>query len=174
MKQRIAFILIAALTLVVLCRAIAAADTYRCSNAPQAIRLTMEGGFDPSSNHLIPGANLDQGFTITLDAENPPCWLFFELTPSENSAAFFSYQIGEGWQQLPGYPHVYYRHVDTLEQPAVFDPLMNDCVHVHNSLTAQEMAKLVSTTGSPSISCSAFAIQSEGFTPELGWAQYKP
>lgn len=65
---------------------------------------------------MVPGNTIAKDPTVTVKANSEACWLFVQVTESENLDTFITYAIAEGWTALPGVDGVYYREVPRLRR----------------------------------------------------------
>ncbi len=119
---------------------------------------------------MVPGNTLAKDPTVTVQANSEACWLFVQVTESENLDTFITYAIAEGWTALPGVDGVYYREVPASAADQTFSVLAGDAVTVKNDVTKTllETAK----TNAPTLTFKAYAIQRDHFaTADAAWAE---
>ena len=119
---------------------------------------------------MVPGNKLDKDPTVTVKANSEACWLFVQVTESENLDTFITYAIAEGWTALPGVDGVYYREVPASDADQTFSVLAGNAVTVKSDVTRTmlETAK----TDAPTLTFQAYAIQKDHFaTADAAWAE---
>ena len=123
---------------------------------------------------MIPGMDIDKDPVVTVEANSIDCWLFIKLEKSDNFDDFLTYEIAEGWTPLPGYEGVYYREVSQSDEDQEFHVLLNDQVHVLESVTKEQLNALdadPSNANYPTLTVTAYAVQRAGFDTALeAWA----
>ena len=120
--------------------------------------------------HLLPGHTYTKDPTVTVKANSEACWLFVQVTKSENLDTFITYAIAEGWTALSGVDGVYYREVPASAADQTFSVLAGDAVTVKSDVTRTmlETAK----TDAPTLTFQAYAIQRDHFaTADAAWAE---
>ena len=122
---------------------------------------------------MIPGKTLDKDPKVTVEAGSEDCWLFVEITESDNLDDFITYAPAAGWIPLEGNDGVYYREVAAAEADQEFAVLEGDEVTVDGGVTKAMMDAITEKT-QPTLTFKAYAIQKEGFaTAALAWAEVK-
>ena len=119
---------------------------------------------------MVPGNTIAKDPTVTVKANSEACWLFVQVTKSENLDTFIAYAIAEGWTALPGVDGVYYREVPASAADQTFSVLAGDAVTVKSDVTRTmlETAK----TDAPTLTFKAYAIQKDHFaTADAAWAE---
>ena len=119
---------------------------------------------------MVPGNTIAKDPTVTVKANSEACWLFVEVTESENLDTFITYAIAEGWTTLPGVDGVYYREVSASNADQTFPVLAGNTVTVKSDVTKTmlETAK----TDAPTLTFKAYAIQRDHFaTADAAWAE---
>lgn len=119
---------------------------------------------------MVPGNTIAKDPTVTVKANSEACWLFVQVTKSENLDTFITYAIAEGWTALPGVDGVYYREVPASAADQTFSVLAGDAVTVKSDVTRTmlETAK----TDAPTLTFKAYAIQKDHFaTADAAWAE---
>lgn len=119
---------------------------------------------------MVPGNTIAKDPTVTVKANSEACWLFVQVTESENLDTFITYAIAEGWTALPGVDGVYYREVPASAADQTFSVLAGDAVTVKSDVTRTmlETAK----TDAPTLTFKAYAIQKDHFaTADAAWAE---
>lgn len=119
---------------------------------------------------MVPGNTIAKDPTVTVKANSEACWLFVQVTESENLDTFITYAIADGWTALPGVDGVYYREVPASAADQTFSVLADDAVTVKSDVTRTmlETAK----TDAPTLTFKAYAIQRDHFaTADAAWAE---
>lgn len=119
---------------------------------------------------MVPGNTIAKDPTVTVKANSEVCWLFVQVTKSENLDTFITYAIAEGWTALPGVDGVYYREVPASAADQTFSVLAGDAVTVKSDVTRTmlETAK----TDAPTLTFQAYAIQKDHFaTADAAWVE---
>lgn len=119
---------------------------------------------------MVPGNTIAKDPTVTVKANSEACWLFVQVTESENLDTFITYAIAEGWTALPGVDGVYYREVPASNADQTFSVLKGDAVTVKDTVT-KEMLTADGFTN-PTLTFKAYAIQKDHFTTAAAaWAE---
>lgn len=119
---------------------------------------------------MVPGNTIAKDPTVTVKANSEACWLFVQVTESENLDTFITYAIAEGWTALPGVDGVYYREVPASNADQTFPVLAGNAVTVKDTVT-KEMLTADGFTN-PTLTFKAYAIQKAHFdTPAAAWAE---
>lgn len=119
---------------------------------------------------MVPGNTIAKDPTVTVKANSEACWLFVQVTESENLDTFITYAIAEGWTTLPGVDGVYYREVPASNADQTFPVLAGNAVTVKDTVT-KEMLTADGFTN-PTLTFKAYAIQKAHFdTPAAAWAE---
>lgn len=117
---------------------------------------------------MVPGNTIAKDPTVTVKANSETCWLFVEVTESENLNNFITYTIANGWTELES--GVYYREVSASKADQTFPVLAGNTVTVKSDVTKTmlETAK----TDAPTLTFKAYAIQRDHFaTAAAAWAE---
>lgn len=117
---------------------------------------------------MVPGNTIAKDPTVTVKANSETCWLFVEVTESENLNNFITYTIANGWTELES--GVYYREVSASNADQTFPVLAGNTVTVKSDVTKTmlETAK----TDAPTLTFKAYAIQRDHFaTAAAAWAE---
>lgn len=119
---------------------------------------------------MVPGNTIAKDPTVTVKANSEACWLFVQVTKSENLDTFISYDIAEGWTALPGVDGVYYREVPASAADQTFSVLAGDAVTVKSDVTKTTLE--TAKTNAPTLTFKAYAIQKDHFaTADAAWAE---
>lgn len=113
---------------------------------------------------LSPGVTLKKDPRVTVKAGSDSCWVFVKLTDSDSAGAYYNYEIADGWLPLEGKSGVYYRKAEAASSDISFGILKNDSVTVPDTLTEEQLNSL---TNKPTLTFSAYAVQSDGLTDAL-------
>ena len=137
---------------------------------------------------MIPGWDIDKDPQANVAADSEDCFLFVEVTESDNFDNFMTYTIAEGWTLLPGSETatggVYYRIFDSRDNTNTnvkgdyYPILKDDEVSVKEEVTEQMMEALTDAT-KPTLTFKSYAVQlykdnDTQFTAEAAWAEAKP
>lgn len=111
---------------------------------------------------MIPGKTITKDPVVGVDAKSEACWLFVKVEESANFDTYMTYEIAEGWTELSGVAGVYYRSVDktTAAAGTTFGVLKNNQVSVLKTVNSDQLA--AAGTNAPTLSFTAYAVQSEG------------
>lgn len=122
---------------------------------------------------MVPGNTIAKDPTVTVKANSEACWLFVQVTESENLDTFITYAIAEGWTALPGVDGVYYREVSASNADQTFPVLAGNTVTVKSDVTKTmlETAK----TDAPTLTFKAYAVQKDNVASASdAWAKVNP
>lgn len=114
---------------------------------------------------MIPGCGITKDPTATVKAGSEPCYLFVQLEKSTNFDTYLTYEMAEGWTQLEDeqgqeIAGVYYRRITTTEMDTPFSVLKDDQVTVKETVTKEDMNRLISKAESePTLTVTAAASQ---------------
>ena len=120
---------------------------------------------------MVPGNTIAKDPTVTVKANSEACWLFVQVTKSENLDTFITYAIAEGWTELQD--GVYYREVPASAADQTFSVLADNAVTVNNTVTKTmlETAK----TDAPTLTFQAYAVQEDNVASASdAWAKVNP
>ena len=135
---------------------------------------------DPNTNTylMMPGATIYKDPRVTVEAGSEDCWLYVQLTESDNFQQYLVYAMADGWTALEGQPGVYYRSVDKADVTQVFDVLQDNIVQMRHDVTKQMLLDLSysDVASYPRLTISAYAVQrDESITAissaQLAWEQ---
>lgn len=128
-----------------------------------------------SDFQMVPGREIAKDPVVTVVAGSEACWLFVKVEKSTNYDSFMNgYNIADGWTALPNVDGVYYRAVAANADIKSFSVLKDNKVEVLDTVTKEQMKGLTTTTY-PTLSFTAYAIQSEGITSAAdAWAKLNP
>lgn len=147
------------------------------------INITLSEGVDTdkdgaASFKMVPGCTITKDPKASVVTGSEDCYLFVEITESENFNNFMTYAIAEGWTKL-GNSNVYYRVYDskdsnnTNQMGTQYSILDGDRVVVKDSVTKEHMNGLTENTY-PKLTFKAYAVQlyknnTEKFQPAEAW-----
>ena len=122
---------------------------------------------------MVPGNTIAKDPTVTVKANSEACWLFVQVTKSENLDTFITYAIAEGWTALSDVDGVYYREVPASAADQTFSVLAGNAVTVKSDVTRTmlETAK----TDAPTLTFQAYAVQKDNVASASdAWAKVNP
>lgn len=120
---------------------------------------------------MVPGNAIAKDPTVTVKANSEACWLFVQVTKSENLDTFITYAIADGWTELES--GVYYREVSASAADQTFSVLAGNAVTVKSDVTKTmlETAK----TDAPTLTFQAYAVQKDNVASASdAWAKVNP
>lgn len=125
---------------------------------------------------MVPGATISKDPKVTVKAGSEACWLFVQVTESDNLGSFISYTVDSNWTALTGVTGVYYREVADLSAATadvVYSVLTNDQVTVKDTVTKDMMDAITNQTATaPTLTFKAYAVQKAGVaTAADAWAK---
>ncbi len=130
---------------------------------------------------MVPGATISKDPKVTVSETSESCYVFVELTKSDNFDTFMTYTVADGWTQGTGEggdgvpTNVYYRTVNATDTTRTFSVLSGDTVSVKSDVTKTQLNN-VATSGQPTLTVTAYACQlaktsSDNFTVGDAWTQ---
>lgn len=120
---------------------------------------------------MVPGNTIAKDPTVTVKANSEACWLFVQVTESENLDTFITYAIANGWTKLKS--GVYYREVPASDADQPFSVLAGNAVTVNNTVT-KEMLTAKDFTN-PTLTFKAYAVQKDNVASASdAWAKVNP
>lgn len=120
---------------------------------------------------MVPGNTIAKDPTVTVKANSEACWLFVQVTESENLDTFITYAIANGWTKLKS--GVYYREVSASDADQPFSVLAGNAVTVNNTVT-KEMLTAKDFTN-PTLTFKAYAVQKDNVASASdAWAKVNP
>lgn len=113
---------------------------------------------------IIPGTTQDKDPVVTVDS-TIPAYVF--ATVKDDTQGLVSYNIADGWTQVPGFPNVYYRvYNPSTDTTTSWPVLLNSQVSYSSDITNEDVAGKENLN----LTFQGYAIQEEGFnTPEAAW-----
>lgn len=153
-----------------------------------------DGKNDKWEAKLVPGTEYAKDPKVTVVANSEPCWLFVEVTETNNPAAYLNYTFkSEGWTKGTGTgeggnsvpTNVYYREVETKANDQYWylltgtDTNANGAVTVKDTIVKQGTTSttnpvMPSADNAPSITFKAYACQQANRTVAEAWDVVKP
>lgn len=127
-----------------------------------------DGNNKANSYKMIPGNTITKDPKVTVTAGSEDCYLFVEITKSNNFDDFMTSSVAEGWELLEreGLVDVYWRNASGGQN---FDVLSGNEVLVKNTVTKDDMDALNNGSSAlPTLTIKAYAIQSAGLTDQNG------
>lgn len=119
---------------------------------------------------MVPGNEIAKDPTLTVFAQSEDCWLFVEITESDNLDAFITYAVADGWTRLSGYDNVYFREVSISEQNQSFTVLADNKVTVREDVDKEAMSNLTEATY-PTLSFTGYAVQRDAAIDAINTAE---
>lgn len=111
-----------------------------------------------NSYKMVPGNIIAKDPKVTVAANSEACWLFVKVEKS-NFPDFLTYDMADGWTQLPNVPGVFYREVAATTAATDFAVLKNNQVKVLDTATKADLAK--AKTDQPTLTFTAYAVQKD-------------
>lgn len=120
---------------------------------------------------MVPGNTIAKDPTVTVKANSEACWLFVQVTESENLNNFITYTIANGWTELES--GVYYREVPASDADQTFPVLAGNAVTVKSDVTKEMLEN--AKTNAPTLTFKAYAVQKDNVTSASdAWAKVNP
>ena len=120
---------------------------------------------------MVPGNTIAKDPTVTVQANSEACWLFVQVTKSENLDTFITDAIAEGWTELQD--GVYYREVPASAADQTFSVLKGDAVTVNNTVTKAMLT--AKDFANPTLTFKAYAVQKDNVASASdAWAKVNP
>ncbi len=119
---------------------------------------------------MVPGNDIDKDPVVGVLADSEACWLFVQITESDNFDDFMTYNVADGWTPLETYDGtekvtVWYREVSaevaeagTGENP--YQVLAGDKVTVLDTVEKADFDALTEAT-KPTLTFVAYAVQKD-------------
>lgn len=122
---------------------------------------------------MVPGATIGKDPKVTVKAGSEACWLFVQVTESDNLGSFISYTVDSNWTALSGVSGVYYREVAAATADVEFSVLTNNQVTVKDTVTKAMMDAITNQTATaPTLTFKAYAVQKAGVASATeAWAK---
>lgn len=116
---------------------------------------------------MAPGVTVAKDPTVTVLANSEKSWLFVKVEKENDFDTFCTYEIQDGWTALEGQEGVFYQMVEQSSADQVFPVLKNNCVHIKDTLTEEQLNAI---TVNPTLTVTAYAAQTDGLaTPAAAW-----
>lgn len=127
---------------------------------------------------MIPGSTISKDPKVTVKANSEACWLFVQVTKSDNFDGFMTYTMADGWTQLTNDNNtnvagVFYREVSASTSDTSYSVLKDDKVTVNNTVTKKDFKDLKvipteegdeTTYDYPTLTFAAYAVQKDNVT----------
>ncbi|MBQ4648387.1 MAG: hypothetical protein IJB76_04415 [Clostridia bacterium] len=125
---------------------------------------------------MVPGHRIEKDPTVTVEANSEKCYVFVEVTKTDNLDTYLTYYIASGWTELTEGSGVYYRTVDKTATDKSFSILTDDKVTVKDTVTKADMDTLDEVSKYPKLTFKAYAMQywktaTTAFAVEDAWQQ---
>ena len=91
---------------------------------------------------MVPGNTITKDPKVTVQANSEACWLFVKVEKSANFDSFMTYDMADGWTELPSVTGVYYREVAATTAATDFSVLKGDSVSVKDTVTKADLSPL--------------------------------
>lgn len=109
---------------------------------------------------MVPGNTISKDPKVTVKANSEACWLFVKVEKSVNFDSFMTYDMADGWTELPSVTGVYYREVAATTAATDFSVLKGDSVSVKDTVTKADLNALTQNTF-PTLTFTAYAVQKD-------------
>lgn len=109
---------------------------------------------------MVPGNTISKDPKVTVKANSEACWLFVKVEKSANFYSFMTYDMADGWTELPSVTGVYYREVAATTAATDFSVLKGDSVSVKDTVTKADLNALTQNTF-PTLTFTAYAVQKD-------------
>lgn len=109
---------------------------------------------------MVPGNTIFKDPKVTVKANSEACWLFVKVEKSANFDSFMTYDMADGWTELPSVTGVYYREVAATTAATDFSVLKGDSVSVKDTVTKADLNALTQNTF-PTLTFTAYAVQKD-------------
>ena len=136
-----------------------------------------------SDYKIIPGVDIGKDPKVTVKAGSEACWLFVKVEEEKwpeltyvnkdgKAVRKVNYDIADGWTKGDGTSipaNVYYREVAANDADQEFPVLKDNKITVSDTLTKKDINEKL--TGTPKLSITAYAIQTDGMdSAAKAWA----
>ncbi|MDO4267020.1 MAG: SipW-dependent-type signal peptide-containing protein [Eubacteriales bacterium] len=112
---------------------------------------------------MVPGNDIKKDPTVTVLASSEECYVIVEVKESADLNGFVTWEIGEGWTELPsggiGGPKRWWRIVPAADQDQKFGILKENTLKVKETVTSEMMEKIEDGKNYPTLEFKAYAIQ---------------
>ena len=109
---------------------------------------------------MVPGNTISKDPKVTVKANSEACWLFVKVEKSANFDSLMTYDMADGWTELPSVTGVYYREVAATTAATDFSVLKGDSVSVKDTVTKADLNALTQNTF-PTLTFTAYAVQKD-------------
>ena len=109
---------------------------------------------------MVPGQTIKKDPAAKVFAGSEECWLFVKVEKSANFDSFMTYDMADGWTELPSVTGVYYREVAATTAATDFSVLKGDSVSVKDTVTKAYLNALTQNTF-PTLTFTAYAVQKD-------------
>lgn len=109
---------------------------------------------------MVPGNTISKDPKVTVKANSEACWLFVKVEKSANFDSFMTYDMADGWTELPSVTGVYYREVAATTAATDFSVLKGDSVSVKDTVTKADLNALTQNTFL-TLTFTAYAVQKD-------------
>lgn len=133
--------------------------------------LDADGNVNTNLYEMGVGTDIAKDPTVTVLAGSADCWLYVQLSESENFAAFMEYAMAEGWQPLADAPGVYWQSVNGSAEDQLFPVLEGNVVHMKAEVTLDTLATLEDPADYPTLTFKAWAVQRAANVQDVSTAE---
>ena len=120
---------------------------------------------------MVPGNTISKDPKVTVKANSEACWLFVKVEKSANFDSFMTYDMADGWTELPSVTGVYYREVAATTAATDFSVLQGNSVSVKDTVTKADLNALTQNTF-PTLTFTAYAVQKDNVNSAAdAWAK---
>lgn len=120
---------------------------------------------------MVPGNTITKDPKVTVKANSEACWLFVKVEKSANFDSFMTYDMADGWTELPSVTGVYYREVAATTAATDFSVLQGNSVSVKDTVTKADLNALTQNTF-PTLTFTAYAVQKDNVNSAAdAWAK---
>lgn len=129
-----------------------------------------------SDFQMIPGWTIEKDPIVTVKAGSEDCWVFVEVTESDNLQHFIDYKVDpNNWTLVEGETNIYSIKATNITADRIIKVLENNQVKVLDTVTKADMDGLTEAT-QPTLSFKAYAVQlykdnNTEFQPAEAWAK---
>ena len=109
------------------------------------------------SYKMIPGYTRSKDPTVTVKSVSEKCYVFVEVTKTNDPDKYLNYSIDSGWKVLDENAGIYYMIVEDTDADQTFKVLTDNQVVVKTSVTKSDMAAAKDAV--PKLTFKAYAIQ---------------
>ena len=113
-----------------------------------------------SDYKMVPGNEIEKDPLVTVVGGSEACWLFVQITETDNLDDFIEYTVAEGWTELTKGSNIYYREVAESVAVQEFAVLKDNKVTVKEDVDKAMMGALTNST-LPKLTFKAYAVQKD-------------